>query len=560
MTWRALRAHPRPPLRIALGGADLAAQRSCRRRCAPPAAARAHTAAPRPAAEPGLPPIRVPAGGAPARLDHHPRPRPAGPHRGLPALDRGAHGRPDLRGHRRRRPGARPRGRLGRPRGRARDPQRRRTSATCAASTSRRRRRAASSSCCSTTTPRSQHGLARGARRRAPSGDPTSAPSAPKLLYPDGRCRRRAAIVFCDGSGWNYGRGAIPSSPTTTTCARSTTARPPPARAHGRCGGELGGFDERYPPMYYEDTDLCFAGARRAATGRVRAGRARRPRRGRDGRHRHRARRPSASRRSTGRSSRRSGRTSSRSSSRRRPGSCAARATATAGRTCSSSTTACPSPDRDAGSLRMQAACSRRCSSSAAASRSCPTTSRAGSPTRARLQELGVEVLYGAARRPGRRSRRSAPQMRARDRQPPLRRRRAPRTCIRESRAAARDRLRHRRPALRARAAPRGAGRRARRREGRRRCASSSSRSCAAPTSTAVVSEEERDGARARRCRTRASSCCRTSTDRASRSRRPERPRRAALRRQLRAPAERRRRDLARARRSCRSCGASSAT
>lgn len=78
------------------------------------------------------------------------------------------------------------------------------------------------------------------------------------LVYPDGRLQESGGIVFSDGSGWNYGRFEDPHHPAYTFvreadyCSGAAIALP---RALFE---RLGGFDERYAPAYYEDTDLAM--------------------------------------------------------------------------------------------------------------------------------------------------------------------------------------------------------------------------------------------------------------------------------------------------------------
>jgi GT2 family glycosyltransferase len=80
-----------------------------------------------------------------------------------------------------------------------------------------------------------------------------------KLVYPNGVLQEAGAVIFSDGSGCNFGKNdKAPNAPLYSFvrevdyCSGALLATP---RALFL---ELGGFDTRFAPAYYEDADYCF--------------------------------------------------------------------------------------------------------------------------------------------------------------------------------------------------------------------------------------------------------------------------------------------------------------
>lgn len=82
---------------------------------------------------------------------------------------------------------------------------------------------------------------------------------AAQLLYPDGRLQESGGVVFDDGSCWSYGRFEAADDPRYAYLREADYGSGAALAIPRDLFTALGGFDYRYAPAYYEDTDLAFA-------------------------------------------------------------------------------------------------------------------------------------------------------------------------------------------------------------------------------------------------------------------------------------------------------------
>lgn len=88
--------------------------------------------------------------------------------------------------------------------------------------------------------------------------DPSVGVAGPKILFVDGKLQEAGGIIWQDASGWNYGRMGDPEAPEFNYLKEVDYVSGCCLAIRKGLWEEIGGFDERYVPAYYEDTDLCF--------------------------------------------------------------------------------------------------------------------------------------------------------------------------------------------------------------------------------------------------------------------------------------------------------------
>lgn len=79
-----------------------------------------------------------------------------------------------------------------------------------------------------------------------------------RLLFPDGRLQEAGGIVWADASAWNFGRGGDAAHAQFDYVREVDYCSGAALLVRTRTFVDAGGFDERYAPAYYEDTDLSL--------------------------------------------------------------------------------------------------------------------------------------------------------------------------------------------------------------------------------------------------------------------------------------------------------------
>ncbi|MBU5614595.1 glycosyltransferase [Geomonas azotofigens] len=79
-----------------------------------------------------------------------------------------------------------------------------------------------------------------------------------KLVYPDGMLQEAGGIIWQDASGWNFGWRDDPEKSNYNYVKDVDYVSGASLMVRRELWEKTGGFDERYVPAYFEDTDLAF--------------------------------------------------------------------------------------------------------------------------------------------------------------------------------------------------------------------------------------------------------------------------------------------------------------
>jgi O-antigen biosynthesis protein len=79
-----------------------------------------------------------------------------------------------------------------------------------------------------------------------------------RLVYPSGWLQEAGGLIGADGRGWHLGRRRNPADARFAARRDVDYCSAAALMVRSALLEEVGYFDERYAPAYYEDTDLCF--------------------------------------------------------------------------------------------------------------------------------------------------------------------------------------------------------------------------------------------------------------------------------------------------------------
>ena len=88
--------------------------------------------------------------------------------------------------------------------------------------------------------------------------DPQVGVVGPMFIYPDWTIQEAGGIVWRNADAHHYGWGRSPDDPRFNFAREVDYITGASLFIRKELWDELGGFDTRYAPIYYEDTDICF--------------------------------------------------------------------------------------------------------------------------------------------------------------------------------------------------------------------------------------------------------------------------------------------------------------